>query len=77
MQSAPAARTIQTGDGPPNLDQLPPGAQLSKGERWIFAGHDHEMEQRRQMIDQEGHGRVDHRVGEEVIIVEDDDEIVR
>ena len=57
--------------------QLAPGAQPGQGQLRILAGGDDQVHARRQVLEQEGEGVVDPSGIDNVVVVEDEDEIVR
>jgi hypothetical protein len=56
---------------------LAPGAQPGQGQVRILAGGDDQVHPRRQVLEQEGEGIVDRSGIDNVVVVEDEDEIVR
>ena len=57
--------------------ELASGAQAGQGQRWVFTGGDNQMNLRRQMLEQKGEGLVDRFGVNHVVVVKDEDEIVR
>ena len=60
-----------------NFDQVAARPQPRQGERRVGARGDHEVESRRQVVEQVGHGLLDRRRGDQVVIVEDERDIAR
>ena len=77
MRNAAASAGGEAQVGGAQLGQLAPGAQPGQGERRILAGGDHQVHPRRQVLEQEGEGIVDRFGIDRVVVVEDEDEIVR
>ena len=57
--------------GGAQLGQLAAGAQARQGQRRVLAGGDHQVQRRRQVVEQEGDRGVDGRRAHEVVVVED------
>ena len=63
--------------GGAQLGQLAPGAQAGQGQLWVLAGGDDQVHLRRQVLEQKGEGIVDRSGIDHVVVVKDEDEIVR
>ena len=57
--------------------RAPFGSQRGEGERGIGAGDDHQAELRREVLEQERHGVVDLGGGDDVVVVEHQDDVLR
>ena len=56
---------------------MAPGAVAGQGQGWVLAGGDHQVHLRRQVIEQKGEGLVDWFRIDHVVIIQDQDEMVR
>ena len=63
--------------GGAQFGQLAPGAQPGQGELRILAGGDDQVHLRRQVLEQKGEGMVNRLGIDHVVVVEDEDELVR
>ncbi len=59
------------------LGQLASGAQAGERQVRLFSGSDHEMHASRQVLDEVGEDRVDFRRVDNVVIVEDEEKLLR
>ena len=63
--------------GGAQLGQLAPGAQPGEGQARVLAGGDDQVHPRRQVLEQKGEGLVVRPGIEHVVVVQDEDEVVR
>ncbi len=63
--------------GGAQFGQLAPGAQAGQGQRWVFTGGDDQVHLRRQVLEQKGEGLVNRFGINHMVIIQDEDEIVR
>ena len=67
----------ETQIGGAQFGQLAPGAQAGQGQRWILAGGDDQVHLRRQVFEQKGKGLINRFGINRVVVIQDEDEIVR